>query len=181
MAKDYVRRGQGSRKTSRKKPNKRNQFPWKAGLIALLAVGSFGYGLYILNNDPEPPETAAQPVPEQSKPVSKKKPLPPPPKEEWEYVKELPNKEIEVQAKALTVSEIPYIMQCGAFKTLQQAEERKANIAFQGLASKIRKKEGSSWYRVVLGPYTTKRAAVKDQHRLQRAKIEPCAIWKEAQ
>ncbi|PWI33720.1 cell division protein FtsN [Vibrio albus] len=180
VAKDYVRRGQGSKKTSRKKPNNRTKFPWKAGLLALLAVGAFGYGLYILSNDPEPKVKVTQPAPKK-KPVTKTKPLPPPPKEEWEYVKELPNKEIEVQAKEQVVSEIPYIMQCGAFKTLQQAEERKVNIAFQGLGSKIRKKENSSWYRVVLGPYTTKREAVKDKHRLQRAKIEPCAIWKEAQ
>ncbi|WP_031815878.1 SPOR domain-containing protein, partial [Vibrio parahaemolyticus] len=64
-------------------------------------------------------------------------------------------------------------------KTQAQAEERKLAIAFQGLSSKIRKKEGSSWYRVVLGPYKFKRDAEKDRHKLQRAKIEPCAIWKE--
>lgn len=71
-------------------------------------------------------------------------------------------------------------MQCGAFKLLQQAEERKAMIAFLGITSKVRKKEDSSWYRVVLGPYTLKRDAEKDKHKLQKAKIEPCAIWKEA-
>ncbi|NAW96105.1 cell division protein FtsN, partial [Vibrio sp. V42_P2S4T144] len=36
-----------------------------------------------------------------------------------------------------------------------------------------------SWYRVVLGPYKFKRDAERDRHKLQRAKIEPCAIWKE--
>ena len=52
-------------------------------------------------------------------------------------------------------------------------------IAFQGMTSRVIKKEGSSWYRVVLGPYKFKRDAEKDRHKLQRAKIEPCAIWKE--
>lgn len=111
----------------------------------------------------------------------KKEALPPPPTEKWDYVNSLPNREVEVEAKDLPVSDIPYIMQCGAYKTLQQAEERKAKIAFQGLASKVRKKEDSSWYRVVLGPYKFKRDAEKDKHKLQRAKIEPCAIWKESQ
>ncbi|WP_413285671.1 SPOR domain-containing protein [Vibrio sp. MA40-2] len=176
---DYVKRGQGSRKsTNRKKtPSKK---PWKAGLLAIFLAAGFGYVLYILNNDPEPitPEpktTKAQPTTEQPST------LPTPPKEEWDYVKTLPNKEIKIEAKQQVVSQVPYIMQCGAFKTLSQAEERKVNIAFQGISSKIRSKEGSSWYKVVLGPYKFKRDAEKDKHILQRAKIEPCAIWKDAQ
>lgn len=176
---DYVRRGQGKRKSpSRKKPQKR--FPWKAAIAAILLTGGFGYGLYILSTDPEPPKPA--PVASKPKPKAKKaEQIPPPPTEEWEYVKSLPKKEIEVEAKDLVVSEIPYIMQCGAFKTLKQAENRKVDIAFQGINSQIRKKEGSSWFKVVLGPYKFKRDAEKDKHKLQRAKIEPCAIWKEAQ
>ncbi|SEG66397.1 SPOR domain-containing protein, partial [Vibrio hangzhouensis] len=67
------------------------------------------------------------------------------------------------------------------YKTLAQAEARKLDIAFQGISSTIRKKENSSWFRIVLGPYKWKRDAERDKHKLQRAKIEPCAIWKEAQ
>ncbi|CAK1782779.1 hypothetical protein VCRA2112O187_14490001 [Vibrio crassostreae] len=55
------------------------------------------------------------------------------------------------------------------------------DIAFQGISSEIRKKDGSSWYRVVLGPYKLKRDAERDRHKLQRAKIEPCAIWKDTE
>jgi cell division protein FtsN len=177
---DYVRRGQGSRKNSKRKkaPTKK---PWKAGLLAILLLGGFIYGLTILNDDPEPP---SQPVEKpKAKPTTTKSQseLPAPPEEKWDYVKTLPSKEIEVEAKQQVVSEVPYIMQCGAFKKLSQAEERKVNIAFQGISSKIRNKEGSSWFKVVLGPYKFKRDAEKDKHKLQRAKIEPCAIWKEKQ
>ena len=105
--------------------------------------------------------------------------LPPPPQEKWEYMETLPKREIEVQAKEVEVPKIPYIMQCGAYKTSSQAEQRKANIAFQGLSSKVVKLKGSSWYRIILGPYTFKRDAVKEQHVLQRAKIEPCIIMKD--
>ncbi|GAL24301.1 cell division protein FtsN [Vibrio variabilis] len=66
-------------------------------------------------------------------------------------------------------------------QNLGSSEARKLDIAFQGISSQIRKKEGSSWFRVVLGPYKLKRDAERDKHKLQRAKIEPCAIWKEAQ
>lgn len=176
---DYVRRGQGSRKnTSRKKtPNRKK--PWKVGFLAVLLLCAFGYGLFILSSDPQPP---AKPVAEKRPPATKPstKAIPPPPEEKWHFVESLPNKEIAVEAKQQVVSEVPYIMQCGAFKLLQQAEERKAMIAFLGITSKVRKKEDSSWYRVVLGPYTLKRDAEKDKHKLQKAKIEPCAIWKEA-
>ncbi len=177
--KDYVRRGRSPKKPAPKKSSSRRK-PWRSGLLAILLVSLFGYGLYILNNDPEPPAPVAV------KPAAKPKPkktetIPPPPTEKWDYVDTLPKREIEVVAKEQEISEIPYIMQCGAYKTMHQAEERKVDIAFQGLTSKIRKKEGSSWFRVVLGPYTFKRDAERDRHKLQRAKIEPCAIWKEQQ
>lgn len=170
-----ARRSKKSRQ--KKQPPKRK--PWRSGLLAILLVGGFGYGLYLLSNDPEPkPPVVQQPITTVSKPKPKKD-LPPPPEEKWEYVESLPKREVEVVAKEIEVSKIPYVMQCGAYKTQAQAEERKLAIAFQGLSSKIRKKEGSSWYRVVLGPYKFKRDAEKDRHKLQRAKIEPCAIWKE--
>ncbi len=146
----------------------------------LVLLGAFGYLLFVLSQDPEPVAPVA--VTPQNKPKPKpQKALPPPPEEKWDYVESLPNREVEVKAKEQVVSDIPYIMQCGAYKSEQQAEARKLDIAFQGINSKIRKKENSSWYRVVLGPYKLKRDAERDKHKLQRAKIEPCAIWKETQ
>jgi cell division protein FtsN len=178
---DYVRRGKGtSRRPAKKKTSGKK--PWRSGLLAILLASGFGYGLYLLSNDPEP----AKPAPVTTKPAPKPKPkptkpIPPPPEEKWDYVETLPNREVEVKAKEQVVSKIPYIMQCGAYKTLAQAEARKLDIAFQGISSQIRKKENSSWFRVVLGPYKLKRDAEREKHKLQRAKIEPCAIWKEAQ
>lgn len=171
---DYVKRGRGNKRTA-KKPAPRRK-PWRSGLLAILLAGGFGYGLYLLSNDPEPPPPTVV-----TKPKPKPKPakvIPPPPEEKWDYVETLPSREVEVKAKEQEVSKVPYIMQCGAYKTSAQAEARKLDIAFQGISSDIRKKEGSSWYRVVLGPYKLKRDAERDRHKLQRAKIEPCAIWK---
>lgn len=178
---DYVKRGRGtqSRKPAKNKAAPRRK-PWRSGLLALILLGVFGYGLYLLSQDPEPPTPVAQPT--QAKPQAKPKSiLPPPPEEKWDYVESLPSREVAVKAKEQVVSEIPYIMQCGAYKNGKDAEARKLDIAFQGINSKIRKKEDSSWYRVVLGPYKFKRDAERDKHKLQRAKIEPCAIWKETQ
>ncbi len=178
-SKDYVRRGSGARKKPAPKKTAK-PLPIRSGLIAIAAVSLFGYGLTFLSQTPEPaPKVVTAPV---AKPKPKPKAensLPPPPEQKWDYEQLLPNKEIEVTAKELEVSDIPYVMQCGAYKTLAQAEERKAMIAFQGITSRVRNKEGSSWYRVVLGPYKFKRDAERDKHKLQRVKIEPCAIWKE--
>ncbi|HDY7754017.1 TPA: SPOR domain-containing protein [Vibrio vulnificus] len=180
VAKDYVRRGRSPKKPTKKAAPRRKK-PWLAGLLAIVLLGGFGYGLYTLSNDPEPPTPVAE-----NKPVNKPKPpakkeLPPPPEEKWQYVESLPNREIEVVAKEQEVPKIPYIMQCGAYKKREQAEHRKLDIAFQGITSTVKKKEGSDWYRVVLGPYKLKRDAERDRHKLQRAKIEPCAIWQEEQ
>ncbi|KQA26468.1 cell division protein FtsN [Vibrio metoecus] len=178
---DYVRGGRSPKKPTRKKAAPRRK-PWRSGLVALVLLAGFGYGLYLLNNDPEPKPSKAVAMPSTSS--SKTKPaetLPPPPTEKWDYVDSLPNREIEVVAKEQAVSDIPYVMQCGAYKTAEQAEARKLDIAFQGISSNIRKKADSSWYRVVLGPYKFKRDAERDKHKLQRAKIEPCAIWAEKQ
>ncbi|MES1010484.1 SPOR domain-containing protein, partial [Vibrio cholerae] len=110
-------------------------------------------GLYWLNQTPEPPAPPAKTVSPVKPATPPARVIPPPPTEKWDYVQSLPQREIEVTAKEQQLSEIPYIMQCGAFKTLQQAEARKVEIAFQGLKSNIRKTENSSWFRVVLGPY----------------------------
>ncbi len=174
---DYVKRG-ASKKPVKRKPTPKRK-PWRSGLFALIVLGGFGTGLYMLSQDPEP----ATVVTDTSKKVSPKteKVIPPPPEEKWDYVDSLPNREVKVKAKEQVISDIPYIMQCGAYKTSEQAQARKLEIAFQGINSQIRKKENSSWYKVVLGPYKLKRDAERDKHKLQRAKIEPCAIWKETQ
>ncbi len=51
---------------------------------------------------------------------------------------------LEVKAKEQEIRRSPYIMQCGAYKPLPQQYARKLDIAFQGISSEIRKKDGSS-------------------------------------
>lgn len=185
--KDYVKRGASpkkpTKKTAKKKgakqPVSNGTTPWKAVAVAGLLVAVFGYALYFLNDSSESKKTVTEVVPVKAKKKSSTEEIPPMPEEQWSYMDELPNKEIEIEQKELKVSEIPYIMQCGAYKKSSQAEERKMNIAFQGLNSTVRHTKGSSWFKVILGPYKFKREAEKDRHKLQRAKIEPCAIWKD--
>ena len=73
----------------------------------------------------------------------------------------------------------PYQMQCGSFREQTQAEAMKAQIAFVGFGSEIRRTDGNNgvWYRVVLGPYESKRQATADRNRLRQQGINTCQIW----
>ncbi|RJG42363.1 SPOR domain-containing protein [Motilimonas pumila] len=186
MARDYVRnkptkKGASSRKRGPAKSAPKAKFPVVASVVAAAALGGFGYFLYTISGSAEQTEIA-QPTPSSnitnSKP--KEKPLPDKPKEKWDYIQELENKEVVVEVPPDPPPAVPYQMQCGSFRTLDQAEALKANIAFQGVESIIRKVNGKTgvWYKVILGPYERKRMAEKERHKMKRANINYCQIWK---
>ena len=178
---DYVSR------TSKKKNNPYKSktaeassgMPLKVKLIALmtlLAIGGFSYFLYTIKDKQAEVITAAPEKTTSSAQNSKAK-LPEPPKEKWAYRKELSEKEIEV-GQYEVANKGPYKMQCGSFRTREQAEVLKANIAFAGLESFIRSAEGTSstWYQVRLGPYARKRLAEADKHKLKSNNVNRCQI-----
>ena len=179
---DYVSRPQN--KSKKKSPYKTKAAPEPTFtlkfklilLLALILIGGFGYGLWsIKDNKP-------QPIPEQNKKVTLKvtteKALPTPPKEKWDYVDDLKNKEVEVGQYEVK-DKGPYKMQCGSFRTEKQAEVLKANIAFAGLSSQISASKGQkgTYYKVFLGPYARKRQAEKDKHKLKSNNVNGCQIW----
>lgn len=181
--KDYVKRGRSAKKPTRhnrKKPAS-NRFPIQWAMLALILVGALGYGLYFLSSSPAPEPAKPMAVEPKSKPNIRPKnsTIPPKPEEKWRYIEALENKEVQVESKPAQKPGRPYLMQCGAYRSQDQAEQRKAMIAFQGLESQIKTSQGEkgNWYRVILGPYPQKRKAESDRNMLRRAKIEPCAIW----
>lgn len=102
--------------------------------------------------------------------------------EEWEFMETLtdPDYEVKVELPEETpTSTQTFILQCGSFKKMEQAEQMRARIAFQGLESQIKESNGSNgrWYRVILGPFERKRLAEKDKHTLQRAGFTTCKIF----
>lgn len=102
-------------------------------------------------------------------------PLPELPKEEWEFIKTLPGYEVEVDVEAITSDKL-FLMQCGSFRQYAQADEMKATMALAGLEPQIRGSQ-NGWYRVVLGPYESRRDAQKDRHKLERVRVHGCEIW----
>lgn len=65
-----------------------------------------------------------------------------------------------------------WMVQCGSFKVADQAESIRAQLAFEGIESRIT--AGGGWNRVVLGPYSTKAAADKALQRLKGAGQSGC-------
>lgn len=181
MAKDYVRRKATPKKTKKQLPKR--SFPMLAILIFVVAIAGFSWLLYsIKGSAPEPSPLPASIIPEISSPdapIVNATPLPEKPQER-SYIHELETKEVEVEITQPKNSETrPYQMQCASFRNRDDAESMKATIAFSGLSSQAKRSEGKNgvWYRVVLGPYSSKRKAETDRHKLQKIGIDSCQIW----
>ncbi len=64
-----------------------------------------------------------------------------------------------------------FIVQVGAFRTLPQAEELKAQLALAGIEASVQtfqKTSSDTWHRVYVGPFTDKPQALALQQRLQQ-------------
>jgi cell division protein FtsN len=86
----------------------------------------------------------------------------------------------DVAATTSTVSNKRYMMQCGAFRTADQASSLQSRIAVQGQSARISEGSNTSgtWHRVVLGPYANRPAAEQALSRLKGAgTVQSCTIY----
>jgi cell division protein FtsN len=172
--KDYVARGRSKKQAP---PPPKRSLPWLRIVITVTLVAGFSYFLWSIKGTAPDNTTNNNTSAEQAK--NEEDTLPDIPEEEWEFIKSLPEFTVKIEQKEQDQPTVRRLIQCGSFRTDEQAQELKANIAFQGLEAQVRPSQGSSgrWYRVILGPYDSKRVAEKDRHTLQRAKINGCKIW----
>jgi cell division protein FtsN len=178
---DYISRPSKPKKKSPYKKKAKviaEPFPIKLLLVSLLAlslVGSAAYFLWSIKDLTPKPTPAIDEV----RVVKKNKiTLPEMPKEKWSYVDTLKTQEVEVGEYEVK-KKGPYQLQCGSFRTRDQASALKATIAFTGIESQIRQAQGTTgmWYKVILGPYARKRLAEKDKHKLSSNKVNGCNLW----
>lgn len=83
--------------------------------------------------------------------------------------------------KTVTQANNAYAMQCGAFKTNEQASTLKAKIVAKGQASHVEKANTANgvWYRVIVDQFPTKNVANDVYAKLKAAKIvNSCNIYK---
>tara|TARA_R110002126_G_scaffold172606_13_gene321392 strand:- start:711 stop:1286 length:576 start_codon:yes stop_codon:yes gene_type:complete len=185
--KDYIKTARPKPKakprasSARRGSNKaaqRAHWPWLLIVITALLLAGFGWFLWYLKQQPASP-TVAAPTTTKSQPAVDELPVRPT-TEPYQYIKELENKEVQVEVDiSKRESQGPFQMQCGSFRQAEQAEAMRAQIAFAGFASAVRRTDGGNgvWYRVVLGPYDSKRQATADRNRLQQQNINGCQIW----
>lgn len=172
--KDYVSRGRAAKKPPAPAPAPKPSLPWIRIVITLVLVGGFGYFLWSIKDKAE---TVSSQTSQNSQ--QQEDPLPEMEDEVWDYPYILSDSEVQVEVEEQQLSSKPYLMQCGSFRQKSQAEEMKAKIAFQGLEAQVRSSSGQNgvWYRVILGPYVTKRSAEVDRHQMRRIDITTCRIW----
>ncbi|MAD76270.1 MAG: sporulation protein [Rheinheimera sp.] len=185
--KDYVKtarpkpkakpRASAARRGNSRATSKANRH-WLLMLVTAILLSGFAGFLWYLKQQPSAPADTPADV---SKSTAAIDDLPVKPvAEPYQYIKELENKEVQVEVDTTErEKQGPFQMQCGSFRQAEQAEAMRAQIAFAGYASAVRRTEGSNgvWYRVVLGPYDSKRQATADRNRLQQQNINGCRIW----
>lgn len=65
-----------------------------------------------------------------------------------------------------------WMVQCGSFRAADQAESVRAQLAFEGVESRVT--SGGGWNRVMLGPYSSRAAADKTLSRLKGIGMSSC-------
>lgn len=168
---DYVKAGRAAPRP-KKNAKKVKPFPWPLVIAVAALILGFAWFLYHLSQR-APVEDVATPAI-----TAKTDELPPKPAAEpYQYIKELENKEIQVQVEELEAKG-PFLMFCGTYRAIETAQQMKAKVAFAGYPSEVRRIEGKNgvFFRVTLGPYTSKRQAESDKSRLLRQKVADCRI-----
>lgn len=155
----------------RNQPNRKVSLPRL--LMTVVAVVAFILALVLLKK-----QGSSVPVQQPVQQLRSEEALPAPPQEQWSYIEELENKEVEVVVPERAASR-PRLVQCASFRNKNDAEQMRAKIAFMGLEAQVRATQGQSgmWYRVILGPFENQRVAQSTTHKLQRGGIHNCQIW----
>ncbi|MGO1502951.1 MAG: SPOR domain-containing protein, partial [Marinobacter sp.] len=201
MAQDYARKKRSvtPSTTSKRKPSKAARAPKKrtkpaaparsqrGGLsfkwiLSLATVGGFIGFIVYLNSvppsaGPQPvvDKTTRQPAAAITKPQEKK--------QAFRFYDMLPESEV-IPPKVDEYTPGPakqtydYIVQSGSFRTKQDAERQRAQIAFMGLRASVQNIEldsGSVWYRVNVGPFTSRSQMSSAVDKLVSINIQPLA------
>lgn len=202
MARDYAKKdrpaGKGAaaprqKAATRKAPKPKRSAPahrqhgslslkW---VLSLAAVGGFiGFIVYLntLPAGPEAPKQAA-PAQQQASPAATKAKQDAARQKEqnFRFYEMLPESEV-VPPKVQEYTPGPaktafdYILQSGSFRSKEDAERQRAQIAFQGLRAhvqQITQDNGGVWYRVNVGPFTSRSQMNSAVDKLVSINIQP--------
>lgn len=203
MAQDYARkkRPASPSATSKKKPAKATRAPKKrtkpaaparsqrGGLsfkwiLSLATVGGFIGFIVYLNSvppspGPQPKPTAQKPAQQPAEKTAKQQEKEP----GFRFYDMLPESEVvppkvDEYTPGPSKQNYDYIVQSGSFRSKEDAERQRAKIAFQGLRASVQNIEldsGTVWYRVNVGPFTSRSKMSSAVDKLVSINIQPLA------
>lgn len=198
MSRDYARKDRSTKasatspkkpakptktKAARRKPSARAR---RSGLslkwiLSLAAVGGFVGFIVYLNTLPTDPDSQVQ-TPVMEKPTQ-------PPEETvsegekpgFRFYDMLPESEVippivEEYTPGPAQTDFNFMLQSGSFQNKEDAERQRAQIAFQGLRASTQRidlENGSVWYRVNVGPFTSRSQMSSAIDKLVSLSIQP--------
>ncbi|PHS45421.1 MAG: sporulation protein [Marinobacter sp.] len=151
-------------------------------ILSLAAVGGFIGFIFYLNSLPANP--GSQAVSEKPTQKSSKTPAETAKEEDkpgFRFYEMLPESEVvppkvEEYTPGPTQTDFNYLLQSGSFRSKEDAERQRAQIAFQGLRASTQRIDldnGSVWYRVNVGPFTSRSQMNSAIDKLVSLNIQP--------
>ncbi len=167
-----------------------NAIPVVKLLTTLVVVGALGWGLYLLatlrSGETVAPPATVKSAPAVQKPDAAPTVTQPQTPEGYKFYKMLPKSEVippEIEAyRSTPKSARSYnsLLQAGSFRDPQDADRLRASLLLQGMpnvvASPVTASSGTIWYRVRLGPFTSRSKLNKAYDQLVRMNLQPLEI-----
>ncbi|WP_372972839.1 SPOR domain-containing protein [Marinobacter sp.] len=154
-------------------------------ILSLAAVGVFiGFIVYLNTLEPVDGTTPEQQQPAVTGPEKPAKSKAEPKADQepkFKFYDMLPESEVvpptvEEYTPSPANQDFRYLVQAGSFRTAEDAERQRAQIAFQGLqtrVSQIETSEGKTWYRVNVGPFDSRSQMNSAVDKLVAINIQP--------
>ncbi|MEA1082521.1 SPOR domain-containing protein [Marinobacter qingdaonensis] len=201
MSRDYARknRSASASATPKKKPARapgtsktraRSAAPARAQqgglslkwILSLAAVGGFvGFIVYLNSLPPSEPSRPAQPPAAKTEPKPATTAKQEDKKPGFRFYEMLPESEVvppkvEEYTPGPAKQDFNYLVQSGSFRKKDDAERQRAQIAFQGLRASVQRIDldsGSTWYRVNVGPFSSRSQMNSAIDKLVSINIQP--------
>lgn len=201
MSRDYARKPRPASKSAtptkaarparRQKPQAKRPAAAKAQhgglslrwILSLAAVGGFIGFIAYLNSLPTPDQQPTKRTPAQPPATEEQAPDTSASDEKpgFRFYDMLPDSEVippdvEEYTPGPNQQTFDYLVQTGSFRKQEDAERQRAEIAFQGLRAKVKRIDldsGSTWYRVNVGPFSSRSQMNAAIDKLVKLNIQP--------
>ena len=163
---------------------RRDPFSGYTGLaLGLLAGLGVGLGIYLLDRAPPAP-AGERPAPASTRESE----VPQEPETRFDFYEMLPNfevvvperdREVKRDAPAGSVEKAgAYVLQVGSYKAFAEADRVRAQLALQGIASKVQRVsvDNDTWHRVRVGPISDLAELNRVRNRLREAEMDVLVI-----